>query len=906
MLDNGNQVTECLLGWCGDINDLKAGKTYTLRETKAPEGYVLPSDITFTIDNEGKITSSGSTTTDEFGTVLLLENSKTHVEVSVVDVADGKELVGATVQVIDGDGNVVKDLEGNDVVWTSTPDNHIIEGLKTGVQYTLRETIAPDGYVRPTDNTFTIAEDGKVTYNGTMTHEGVLLVENTKTHVEISVVDKANGAALAEATVQIIENTGESTETVAEEWTSTTENHIIEGLKTGVEYTLHEENVPSGYTAPADYTFTIAPNGSITFTGNKTNEGVLLVENAPKVTVTITGHSNTGEIIYDGQEHTVTGYDVVITEQLNPSNPRYTAADYIFSANGATLEVKGTNAGTYNMGLKAENFSNTNENFDVTFDVTDGFLTINPKAVTVKADDKLKEFGADDPELTATVTGVIEGEDASALINYTISREEGDVAGEYVITPTGETIQGNYTVTYETGTFTIIQIKNITTFPETDIIVPNQTLEGPNNPFDNIRYKFEYVNTSDGRSYVTQMGVVVKDGNKTLTLGTDYTFGSVTMANGDKIPDKSEIDDVCKVEIVGIGYYTGTVTREFNIVAPDANGTWGDLTWAFHEGTLTITGTGAMNATTQGSYPWFSSANYIKTITIDEGITSVAANAFAGTSNVHSYGNLASINLPSTLTTIGNNAFAYCSALPSVEIPASVTSIGTSAFYQCGSLNSVTLNSNPTIGVDAFSQIKDAATVTMNLAAAEVEGAHWTTFYNNYGNFQADANTEVYKGAVSESKLVLKEISDKIVTKEQAVILKSTSTPIVMTLTETASSDGYTDNELHGVSERTLASEVKTTYGAITLTLYVMGNTTKNGFGFHRYTGENMPANKAFLALSSVSSAPLRMVFDDDTSIEAISQDAAEPEGIYDLQGRKVNQPSRGLYIVNGKKVMIK
>ena len=63
---------------------------------------------------------------------------------------------------------------------------------------------------------------------------------------------------------------------------------------------------------------------------------------------------------------------------------------------------------------------------------------------------------------------------------------------------------------------------------------------------------------------------------------------------------------------------------------------------------------------------------------------------------------------------------------------------------------------------------------------------------------------------------------------------------------------------------------------------------------------------RAFLALSSGSSAPLRMVFDDDTSIEAISQDAAEQEGIYDLQGRKVNQPSRGLYIVNGKKVMIK
>ena len=457
------------------------------------------------------------------------------------------------------------------------------------------------------------------------------------------------------------------------------------------------------------------------------------------------------------------------------------------------------------------------------------------------------------------------------------------------------------------ATFTTMQLKNIATC---DITVPNQTLEGPNNPFDNIRYKFEYVNNNYSGDYaqavIAGMGVVVKDGETVLQIGTDYQYGSVTMANGDAIPDESEIDDECKVEIVGIGYYTGTVTREFKIAAPDANGTWGNLTWAFHDGTLTISGTGAMNATTQGSYPWHSIANYIETITIGEGITSVAANAFAGTQNVHSYGKLASISLPSTLTTIGNNAFAYCSALPSVEIPASVTSIGTTAFNQCGNLNSVTLNSNPTIGEDAFNKIKNGATVTMNLAAAEVEGAHWTTFYNNYGNFQADENTEVYKGAVSESKLVLTAISDKIVNAGNAVILKSTGNP-VMTLTTTNSSDDFTDNALKGLSERT---EIATSaYSANTI--YVMGNKS-NKFGFHKYTGAYMPANKAFLALGSGSSAPLRMVIDDDEETTGV---ASMADGIddmsdvwYTLDGRKLNSKptTKGLYIVNGKKVMIK
>ncbi|MBQ1438839.1 MAG: InlB B-repeat-containing protein, partial [Solobacterium sp.] len=78
---------------------------------------------------------------------------------------------------------------------------------------------------------------------------------------------------------------------------------------------------------------------------------------------------------------------------------------------------------------------------------------ITPKAVTVKADDKSKEYGADDPELTATVTGTVNGE----TVAYTISRATGETVegSPYTITPSGAATQGNYTVTYENGTFTI-------------------------------------------------------------------------------------------------------------------------------------------------------------------------------------------------------------------------------------------------------------------------------------------------------------------------------------------------------------------------------------------------------------------------------------------------------------------
>ena len=91
------------------------------------------------------------------------------------------------------------------------------------------------------------------------------------------------------------------------------------------------------------------------------------------ITVTITGHNNTTD--YDGEEHKVTGYDVSI------SNPLYKESDFTFSG---TAEAKRTDAGTTNMGLAADQFTNTNENFGtVTFNVTDGYQTINPINVTV-------------------------------------------------------------------------------------------------------------------------------------------------------------------------------------------------------------------------------------------------------------------------------------------------------------------------------------------------------------------------------------------------------------------------------------------------------------------------------------------------------------------------------------------
>ena len=161
-----------------------------------------------------------------------------------------------------------------------------------------------------------------------------------------------------------------------------------------------------------------------------------------EVVVTITGHSDSVE--YDGNEKSVSGYDVSITE-----GSKYTTSDFTFNG---TAEAKGTEAGTYSMGLNADQFTNTNDNYtQVTFIVNDGTLTITPKSIN--PDDEKNGITVTDPEnsiydgnehingLTVTDsklnTTLVEGTD------YTLTYS-GDLINVGTVTITVKGI-GNYT-----------------------------------------------------------------------------------------------------------------------------------------------------------------------------------------------------------------------------------------------------------------------------------------------------------------------------------------------------------------------------------------------------------------------------------------------------------------------------
>jgi uncharacterized surface anchored protein len=221
---------------------------YTLKEIASPDGYVIATDIKFSVDIYGVVTVENvdSTAVSEDGNPLIvMVDDTTKVQISKQDITNGKELAGATIQIIDKNGNVVDE-------WVSATEPHFIEGvLVAGEKYTLHETAAPNGYVIANDVEFTVSENGTV---------DIVVMQDDTTKVQISKRDITTDKELAGATLQIIDENGN----VIDEWVSTDEAHFIEGkLIAGKEYTLRETIAPDGYEIANEIKFTVNEDGSV-------------------------------------------------------------------------------------------------------------------------------------------------------------------------------------------------------------------------------------------------------------------------------------------------------------------------------------------------------------------------------------------------------------------------------------------------------------------------------------------------------------------------------------------------------------------------------------------------------------------------------------------------------------------
>ena len=181
-------------------------------------------------------------------------------------------------------------------------------------------------------------------------------------------------------------------------------------------------------------------------------------------------------------------------------------------------------------------------------------------------------------------------------------------------------------------------------------------------------------------------------------------------------------------------------------------------------------------------------------------------------------------------------------------------------------------------------------TTTTNMAG-------WRTYDNNTTKkYTVDGTTKVfYASAAGENKVTLSEIEGGVPANTTVILHQTSGTSI--TLTET-------DNAITAPASNMLAvSTANQNLG----TVYRLGYKSTNGVGFYTYTSASAPAGIIYIATVNSARDFLGFAFEDEdvTAIESVK--AQKVGGQYfNLAGQRVAQPTRGLYIVNGKKVVIK
>ena len=284
--------------------------TYTFHEEAAPTGYLKVTDITFQVKQDGTVEVTSVGEKDSKG-----EDNKVVTNGSTVTVTDkdddspkaitfskvnlgGTEIAGAQIKIYKGEKAEGQAVES----WTSEAGKSKELNLTPGT-YTFHEEAAPTGYLKVTDITFQVKQDGtvEVTNVGEKDSKG----EDNKVVINgstVTVTDKDDdlprkvtfskvnlgGTEIAGAEIKIYK--GEKAEgNAVESWTSEAGKSKELNLTPGT-YTFHEEAAPTGYLKVTDITFQVKQDGTVEVTnvGEKDSKGEdnKVVTDGSKVTVT--------------------------------------------------------------------------------------------------------------------------------------------------------------------------------------------------------------------------------------------------------------------------------------------------------------------------------------------------------------------------------------------------------------------------------------------------------------------------------------------------------------------------------------------------------------------------------------------------------------------------------------------
>ena len=364
---------------------------------------------------------------------------------------------------------IVTVTEKSDTV-TYDGKEHTVTGYKSmtadNTLYDVKKNVA---------ETSTEAWTAKGTYVGTY-HVGIKAADfkNTSgnfTNVEFVIVD--GDLVITPASVAVVKIAGNTKTVTYNGKEQTVEGYTVTSNPANAIVTLVGEAVASGTDAgtypmglkPSDFTATSPNYKNVTV---EVTDGYLKIDPiTDKVTVTVTEKS--GSAVYDGQEHSVTGY-----ETMTADNTLYDVKKNVAETQTAAWTAKGTDVGEYPVGIVSGDFANTSKNFtNVVFTVVDGALTISPiseKTITVTAASESKKY--DGTPLTNNgfsctegvlvsgdvLTAVVEGsatnvgdEGKNVVKSYKVMRGGADVTGNYTFT---DSVDGKLTILPRTVTLT--------------------------------------------------------------------------------------------------------------------------------------------------------------------------------------------------------------------------------------------------------------------------------------------------------------------------------------------------------------------------------------------------------------------------------------------------------------------
>jgi len=620
-------------------------------------------------------------------------------------------------------------------------------------------------------------------------------------------------------------------------------------LTSGTHYTVsYSNNINAG-------TATVTVTGMGNYTGTKTANFTINAKSASNLTISsIAARTYTGSAITPIV--TVKNGNVTLT-----SGTDYTVS-YSNNINAGTATVTITGKGNYT-GTQSANF------------------TINPKNASNLTISDIAAVTYNGSAQTPTVTVKDGSTTLTSGTHYTVSYSNNTNAGTATVTVTGK---GNYTGT-NTANFTISarSASNLTISS-----ITAQTYTG---------------------SALTP-AVTVKDGQTTLVKDIDYT---VSYSNNIDV-------GTATVTITGKGNYTGTKTANFTInplIKNVSTLTIGDIVAVTYNGlaqTPTVTVTDGNTALTSGTDYTLSYSNNTNAGTAT--VTITGSGNYTGSRDVNFTINKAALTITANSYTIDQG-----DEFPEFDV--------TYSGFQNGETESV-LTKQPVISCDAAStntpdvyDINVSGAEALNYAMTYVKGTltieatSVSIAVNSYGkgtycseyplDFTNVSGIAAYiiSGFNPQNGNLIRTRVYEVPAKTGLFIIGTAGNSFDIPVKAT---DFYYSNMMKGITEPTVIPTYDNDNG---YTNFTLGSDGQGGVMFKRSSGiGTSPANRAYVQIpTSIVGARVFLGIEEDgtTGVEGIrTPNTEESEGdYYNLNGQKVQNPQKGIYIKNGKKIFI-